>query len=71
MADAGDNFDLQMRRKRLRLTQRDMMLALGAARVADISNFEQGYRRDLPGGKTREDYVRVLDDVERRGWRVV
>lgn len=61
-----DNFDLQVRRKRVGLTQRDVMKALGLKRIADISDFENGHRTDLPKGKGRDDYERLLQKHERK-----
>ena len=63
-----DNLDLVIRRKRIRWTQVDMARALGGAdgplRRAAISEFERG-QGTLPGGLTRDDYVRVLEAAER------
>lgn len=60
---SNPNFDLFVRRKRLRVTQRDVGKLLGISRLADISDFENGHR-DLPRGLTRADYERALDQIE-------
>lgn len=67
MAVATDNFDLQIRRKRLGLTQRDVMKALGLKRVAPISDFENGHRDDLPNDKGRPEYEAYLSALEKKG----
>lgn len=65
MPVTNPNFDLFVRRKRLRnVTQRDVGNRLGVARLADISDFENGHRLDLPKGLTRADYERVLREFE-------
>lgn len=58
------NFDLFVRRRLLGLKQRDVARRLGIGRLADISEFENGHRLDLPRGLGRGDYERVLDELE-------
>lgn len=59
-----DNLDLQARRRRLRLNQRDIAERLGLARAAYVSEFETGLRASFPNGLGRADYERVLDQIE-------
>jgi len=60
----ADNLDLQVRRKRLGLKQRDIANVLSVA-ISGVSDFENGHRDDLPHGKTRRDYEAVLTAAER------
>lgn len=60
----GDNLDLAVRRKRLRLTQQDVAVRLGITNGSSISRFETMASR-LPAGKKREDYEALLDRLER------
>lgn len=65
----ADNLDLRRRRKELNLSLDDAAALLygrdkATANVPALSRFERGKRTDLPGGKTRKDFERVLDAVE-------
>ena len=60
-----DNFDLMARRKRLGLTQEDVIKALGVKRVADLSYFENGHAAGLRNGKGRAEYEAYLSALEK------
>lgn len=62
----SDNLDLQIRRKRLRLTQRDVAECLGLKRLGDVSEFELGRRDKFPNGKGRKDYEKALTILARK-----
>lgn len=62
-----DNLDLQMRRKRLGLTQSQLAAILGISGKqphVSISLFETS-NRVIPGGMTRSDVERALDTYEK------
>lgn len=54
---------VEQRRKRLGLSQTDVADRLGLDDYAAVSYFESG-RRPLPHGRTRDDYERLLDELE-------
>ena len=71
MTTSTDNLDLQVRRKRLGLRQRDVARMLGVGGTSAISSFENGDSLSLPHGQGRKEYERVLTEAERQQKRAV
>jgi len=61
---AIDNLDLQVRRKRLGLTQSELAAILGVADYTRLSRFETSDKA-LPNDLTRADVERALDTYEK------
>lgn len=64
MVVAIDNLDLQVRRKRLGLTQSELAAILGVADYTRLSRFETSDKA-LPNDLTRADVERALDTYEK------